>query len=115
MARAPCSRAVAMRVLIALRSRPSRVAAGSPARSERHRERHAEDVPVGRDDGDGEVAGVDVDRHDRVRPQLVQRRDRAGAAVFHDASRYQRPDAGSSAMSYRTAPVAAWAATSSPR
>jgi hypothetical protein len=31
----------------------------------------AEDVPVGRDDRDREMAGVDVDRHHRARPQLV--------------------------------------------
>jgi hypothetical protein len=38
----------------------------------------------------------------------------AGAA-FHDASTYHRPRTGSQLMSYRTAPVAAWAATSPPR
>ena len=36
-------------------------------------------------------------------------------AVFHDPSTYQRPETGSQVMSYRMAPVAAWAATSSPR
>ena len=38
----------------------------------------AEDVAVRRDDRDGEMPGVDVDRHNRVPPQLAQRRRRNG-------------------------------------
>ena len=40
--------------------------------------RRAEDVAVRRDDGHGEVAVVDVDGHDRVLPQVIQRCRRGG-------------------------------------
>jgi hypothetical protein len=50
---------------------------GPPGQLQRHRERHAEHVPVGCDDGDGQVPGVQVDGDDREPPQLPQRGDRA--------------------------------------
>ncbi len=68
---------------------------GQPGQVQRHRERDAEHVPVRRDDGDGEVAGVDVDRHHRVRAAVPPATGRGRAATFHDPSRYQRPEAGS--------------------
>jgi hypothetical protein len=68
---------MAIRVLTAARSRPSRVAAGNPASSSGDRERAADQVAVRREDRDAEVPGVDVDRYHRVRPQLRQRRGRA--------------------------------------
>jgi hypothetical protein len=54
---------------------------GPPGQVQRHRERDAEDVPVGRDDGDGQVPGVQVDGHHRVAPQFRQRRDQAGGGL----------------------------------
>ena len=51
---------------------------GQPGQVQRHRERRACHVPVSCHDGDGEVAGVDVDRHDRMRPEFAQRRGRPG-------------------------------------
>ena len=71
---------------------------GQPGQLQRHRERQAEHIPVGRDHSDPKVAGVQVDGHHRVAPQFRQRRDGTGA-VFHDPSRYQRPEAGSQLMS----------------
>ena len=71
---------------------------GPPGQLQRHRERDAEHVPVGRDHGDRKVAGVQVDGHDRVAPQFRQRRDRAGA-VFHDRVEVPPAEAGSSVMS----------------
>ena len=41
---------------------------GLPGQLQRHREREAEHVPVGRDDSDRQVAGVQVDGHHRVAP-----------------------------------------------
>ena len=51
---------------------------GQPGQVQRHRERRACHVPVSCHDGDGEVAGVDVDRHHRMRPQFARRRGRPG-------------------------------------
>jgi hypothetical protein len=51
---------------------------GPPGQVQRHRERHAEHVPVRCDDGDGQVAGVQVDGDDREPPQFGQRRDGTG-------------------------------------
>ena len=75
-ARAPCCFAVAMRALTAARSRPSRVVGGQPGQLQRDRDRGAQHVAVRRDDRDGQVGGVDVDRHHRVSPQFLQRRRR---------------------------------------
>ena len=55
---------------------------GQPGQVQRHRERHAHDVPVRRHDRDREVPGVDVDRQHRIRPQLIRRRDRAGSSAL---------------------------------
>ena len=55
---------------------------GQPGQVQRHRERHAHDVPVRRHDRDREVPGVDVDRQHRIRPQLTQSRGRAGSSAL---------------------------------
>jgi hypothetical protein len=54
---------------------------GPPGQLQRHRERHAEHVPVRCDDSDRQVAGVQVDGHHRVGPEFGQRRDRAGGGL----------------------------------
>ena len=81
MARAPCSAGGGDEAADRVAEPPVPRGGGQPGQVQRHRERHAEDVPVGRDDGDGQVAGVEVDGHDRVRPQFAQRRGRAGGRL----------------------------------
>ena len=71
---------------------------GPPGQLQRHRERGPGHVPVGRDDRDPEVAGVDVDGRHRVAPEFLQRAG-AGGGPSHGPSRYHRPEAGSSVMS----------------
>ena len=113
MARAPCWRAVAIRPVTAARSLPSRVAAGSPASSSGDRERRPGHVPVAGEHGDGEMTRVHVDCDHGMRGEARSRDGPGAGAVFQLASRYHLPDSGSRLMSYRTAPVAACAATSS--
>ena len=76
MARAPCCLAVAMMLVIAALSRPSRVAAGSPARSRPMVARVPRTLPSAATTAHGQVPGVDVDRHHRVPPQFLQGRRR---------------------------------------
>ena len=66
---------------MAARSRPSRVAPGSPARSSGMVAGGAEDVAVGGGNHDGQVPGVDVDRYHGTCPELVQRRCRGGRGL----------------------------------
>ena len=76
---ASCSLAMAMRLLMAALSRPSRAVAGRPARSRPMVAGAPRMLPSGRDGGHGEVAVIDVDRHHRMLPQLIQgRRGRRG-------------------------------------
>jgi hypothetical protein len=98
IARAPCSFAVAMRVLMAARSRPSRVAAGSPASSSGTVNGTPRTFPSG--------AATATARWPALRSTAMTGNRRsspsAGAGargIVQLASRYHRADTGSRLMS----------------
>ena len=73
-------RAVAMRVLTALRSRPSRVAAGSPARSSGTVNGTPRTFPSGATTATARCPALTSTASTGIRPQLAQRRGRAGSS-----------------------------------
>jgi hypothetical protein len=114
MAWAPCCRAVAIRPLIAFRSRPSRVPAGSPARSSGTVTGVPRTLPSAATTATARCPAFTSTATTGWRLSSSSGGTVRGA-VFHEACRYHRFLAASSVMSYRIAPVAACAATSSPR
>jgi hypothetical protein len=95
---APCSFAVAMRLLIAARSRPSRVAEGSPARSSGMAAGVPRTLPSAATTATARCPTLTSTATTGCRRS--SHRDAAGAgAAFQDASMYQRPRTGSQAMS----------------
>jgi hypothetical protein len=54
---------------------------GQPGQVQRHRERGAGHVAVRGHDRDRQVPDIDVDRDNRMVPELLQRRDRAGGGL----------------------------------
>jgi hypothetical protein len=67
---------------------------GKAGQIEADRHRHAHGIAARVDHHRGQLSGVEVDRQDRVLPQLVHRWD-VVVGVFQDASRYQRWRSGS--------------------
>ena len=113
-ARAPWSFAVAMRPLIAHLSRPSRVLAGSPASSSGTVNGTPATFPSAATTATARCPAL-TSTATTGWPLSSSSGGTGPGAVFQLASMCQRPDAGLNVMSYRMAPVAAWAATSSPR